>query len=85
MLILLLLIAPPYGWLWAIGVGFVFGAIEAATRGRVDDFLLNTVILLAGIATVIVIWEYWRVLIVLGLIAIAGYMIRDNLRELTSG
>ncbi len=84
-LVLLVVITPPYWWLWTIGVGVAFGSVEAATRGRVDDFLLSSVIFLASIATLILIWEYWRVLLLLALIAVVAYMIRDNLRELTRG
>jgi hypothetical protein len=79
-----LLLWRPDNWLfWAVVVGMVFGAVESATRGRISNFMLTTVIVLALIALVILLVEFWQWIILLALIAVVFYMIRDNLRELT--
>lgn len=78
-----LLIFQPDNWVfWAVVVGIAFGAIESLTRGRLSNFVLTTIIVLALIAAGILIAEFWRWVILLALIAIVIYMIRDNLREL---
>ena len=81
-----ILIFRPDNWpFWAMVVGVAFGAVESMTRGRLSNFMLTTVIVLALIAAVILFLEFWRWLLLLALIAIVMYMIRDNLRELTVG
>jgi uncharacterized membrane protein YccC len=78
----ILIFLPSYWLLWAVGVALIFGAIEATSRGKLVDFLLNTVIVLAVIAAVLLFIDNWRTAIVLALIGIVIFMIRDNLREL---
>ena len=78
-----LIIFRPENWIfWAVVIGIAFGAVESLTRGRIGNFLLTTVIVLALIAGVILIVEFWRWILVLGLIAVVFHMIRDNLSEL---
>lgn len=83
-IVALLAFTPPQWWLWAIFIAIAFMVIEATTRGRVMDFLLNTVIVLALITTLILVREYWRVLVIIGLVGIVLHMVRENLRELAS-
>lgn len=78
----LLVLRPPYWWLWAIFVAVAFGTVEAAVRGRVTDFLLSVVVVLAVITALIVLWEFWPALLILALIGLVVYMTQENLREL---
>jgi hypothetical protein len=82
-LVLAVVFAPDYWWVWLIAIGVGFGAVEAATHGRIAGFLLNAVIVLAMIASAILVWEFWRVLAIGALAGVVIFMIRDNLRELT--
>jgi hypothetical protein len=63
-------------------VGLALGAIEAATRNRLTNYLLTTVIILALIASVILVIEFWQIIIALAVIAAVIFMVVDNLREL---
>ncbi len=81
----ILIFLPPYWLLWALGVALIFGAVEATSRGKLIDFMLNTVIVLAVIAAVLLFIENWRTAIVLVLFGVVIFMIRDNLRELRRG
>lgn len=78
-----LLVAQPNNWIWlAVAVGIAFGAIDALARGRFAEFLLNVVIVLAIVAALILFIEFWQLVVILGLVVVVVYMIRDNLREL---
>jgi hypothetical protein len=78
-----LIIFRPDNWIfWTVVIGIAFGAVESLTRGRIGNFLLTTVVVLALVATVILVFEFWRWILVLGLIGVVFHMIRDNLREL---
>ncbi|MDQ4075289.1 MAG: hypothetical protein M3220_03485, partial [Chloroflexota bacterium] len=81
-LVALLVLLPRHWWLWTGTIALIFAAIEATMRGRLSNFLLNTVIVLAIITALILIWEWWRVLVIMALIAVVVHMIRDNVREL---
>ena len=77
-----LLIFRPMHWpFWAVVAGIAFGAVESMTRGRLSNFMLTTVIVLALLATLILFIEFWRWILLLALVGIVVYMIRDNLRE----
>jgi hypothetical protein len=78
----ILVLWPPFWWLWCLAIVVGFVAVEAATRGRVANFLLNTVIILAIITTLILLWEFWWVVLLAALAGVALYVVRDNLREL---
>ena len=81
-LALLIFFKPAY---WAglmVAVLLIFGAIEATARGRLTNFLLSTVIILAVIAGAIMVIEFWQLMLLLALIAVVVSMIVDNLREL---
>jgi hypothetical protein len=77
-----LLVFRPDNWFfWAVVVGIGFGAIESLTRRELSKFMLTLVVVLAVIAILILFFEFWRWVIMVGLIAVVVYMIRDNLRE----
>jgi hypothetical protein len=78
----LLLFRPPLWLAQVVVVGLALGAIEAATRNRLTNYLLTTVIILALIASVILVIEFWQVIIALAVIAAVIFMVVDNLREL---
>lgn len=65
-----------------VAVLLIFGAIEATARGRLTNFLLTTVIILAVIAGAILVFEFWQLLLLLAMVAVVISMIADNLREL---
>ncbi|MEZ4715516.1 MAG: hypothetical protein R2851_05415 [Caldilineaceae bacterium] len=85
-LILLLLVGlvafrpPNWPW-WLAGIIILFGGVDAASRGRLNMFLLRLAIVLALITSVILLYRFWVVALVLGLTALVVMMIRDNLRE----
>jgi len=84
-LVLLIALRPPFWPSLIAGVLLVFAAIEAATRGRLTNFLLTTVIILAIIAGVILVIEFWQLILVLAVFGVVIFMMVDNLRELARG
>jgi hypothetical protein len=82
---LLVAIRPPFWPLLIVVVLLVFGAIEATTRGRLVNYLLTMTIILAVIASVILVIEFWELILALGVAAIVVFVIVGNLRELRSG
>ena len=82
---LLIALWPPFWPPLIAGVLLVFAAIEAATRCRLTNFLLTTVIILAIIAGVILVIEFWQLIFVLAVAGVVIFMMVDNLRELARG
>ena len=81
--IILLLIFQPANWpIWLIGLGIGLGAVEALTRGNLINYLLNIIIILAVIAALILLYEFWVWVLILGLVAAVIFIIRGNLQEL---
>lgn len=81
--IILLILFRPANWLlWLIGSGVALGAIDALTRGHLVNYLLNITIVLAVIATGILLFEFWVWVLVASLVAVVIFMIRENIREL---
>jgi hypothetical protein len=56
--------------------------VEALTRGGFVNFLLNVIIILAVVALVILLIEFWEWVLALALVGVAIFMIRGNLQEL---
>ncbi len=86
-LILLLMVGliyfRPQSWpTWLIGGVIFFGAVEAATQGRLIPFLLRLTVILAVITAVILFYNFWLSVLVLGFCLIVIVMLRDNLREM---
>lgn len=86
--LLLLLIAGAFVWrpsnwpLWLVGIAAGFGAIEAATRRRLQSYLLGLTITLALITAGILLVQFWWLILILVLTALVLLMIRDNLSEI---
>jgi hypothetical protein len=78
----LLVIFPPHWWLWALALALAYGTIEAAAEGRLIDFLLSVTVILGAISALILVWEFWRIVLVIALALAIALMIRDNVREL---
>ncbi|MCB0196542.1 MAG: hypothetical protein KDJ65_31605 [Anaerolineae bacterium] len=69
-------------YVWVVIVGLAFAMVEATVRRRLSQFLLNTTIVLAVITGLILIKEFWYLLLIVALLALVVTMIMDNLREL---
>lgn len=81
--IVTLLIIQPASWLvWLIGLGVVMGAVENLVRGSLVDYLLTVIVILAIIASVIVVIEFWELILGLVLVGVVIFIIRGNLLEL---
>jgi hypothetical protein len=78
----LLIIHPPLWLLWILGILVVLGAVEAAARQHIINYLINVVITLAVLTSIVLIYEYWQWVIILALVFVATFMVYDNLREL---
>ena len=63
-LLLLVIVAliyfrPPTWPIWLVGVVVAFGAVEAATRGRMRSYLYGVTIALAILNAAILLYEFW--------------------------
>ena len=76
---------PPTWPFWLVGVLVAFGAMEAATRGRLRSYLYGLTIALAIFNGAILLYEFWLEAIVLAVVGLVVLMIRDNLREVFGG
>jgi hypothetical protein len=81
-LTLLLLFAPEQWFLWTILIGTVFVTIEATVHGRLANLLLNVTIVLAVITSIILIKDFWWLIIILALFGLVITTILENLQEL---
>jgi hypothetical protein len=80
--VLLLVVLPAYWWFWLLVAGTVFATLEAAAEGRLLSFLSSFTIVFAVISALVLVWEFWRALVVVALGGAIAVLIRDNLREL---
>ncbi|HSK21207.1 MAG TPA: hypothetical protein VK912_18780 [Longimicrobiales bacterium] len=80
--VLLLLVLPAHWWVWLLVAAIVFFALEAAAEGRLLSFLSSFAIVLAVISAGVLVWEFWRALVVVALGGAIAVLTRDNLREL---
>jgi hypothetical protein len=81
-LTILLLLFPEYWLELGLMVAAIFITIEATVRGRLANLLLNVTIVLAVITGLILIWEFWWLVLLIAAFAMVIIMIRENLREL---
>jgi hypothetical protein len=81
-LAVLILLFPEYWLGLGVTVAAIFITIEATVRGRLADLLLNVTIILAVITGLILIWEFWWLILLVAALAMVILMIRENLREL---
>jgi hypothetical protein len=78
-----LVIYRPSQWiLLAIIVAVVFGFIDSLARGRSDRYLAGLTVALAIVTGIILFIEWWQLTLILGLVLLVIFMLRDNLREL---
>ena len=78
----LFVVVPAYWLFWAIVFGLSFATVEAAAEGRLLNFLLSVAVILAVISALILVREFWRLIIVIALVVAIALMVRDNVREL---
>src|SRR5690606_20622286 len=79
-----LTIYRPDNWiLLAIIAAVGFGLVDAIARGKVDRYLTGLTVALAVITAVILFIEFWQIALILPLVFLVIFMLRDNLRELT--
>ncbi len=83
-LVIVLVLRPSNWLLWLTGIGLLFGAIEASVRGYLTSYVLNLIIVLAVITTGILVWEFWWLLLIILVVGMVFYMVRENLAELRS-
>ena len=83
LVIFLVLILRPDHWLvWLIGLGVVMGGVENLVRRNLVNYLLTIIIILAVIAAIILLVEFWDWFLGLLLIGVVIFIIRGNLLEL---
>lgn len=86
LLLVALLVFTPGSWLtWVVLLGVIFFGIEAAVRGGLGSYLLNLAIILALINTVVLLYEFWWLILIALLVAFVVFILRENLGELWSG
>jgi len=81
-LVLLMASAPTEWLLWVVLVGVIFGGIERAARGRLSNYLLTVTIVLAAVTGLLLIKDFLREILMLGIVALALLTIRENLEDL---
>ncbi len=81
-LLLLVLFQPEHWFWWLVGLGVVYGAVEATARRHLTGYLMAIIITLALVAAAILVAEFWRWVVAFVLAAIMVYAILGNLREL---
>lgn len=78
-----LIIYRPDNWiLWALIVAVVFGLVDAVAQGRIDRYLTGLTVALAVVTSIILFIEFWQIALILPLVFLVVFMLRDNLREL---
>jgi hypothetical protein len=81
-LLLLVVLRPDHWFALLVGLGVIFGGIEATARRHLTDYLLTISIVLALVAAAILVVEFWRWVVAFALAAIMVHTILANLREL---
>jgi hypothetical protein len=86
LLILPILYIQPASWpFWLVGIIFIFGAVDSATRGQLPTYLLRLTLFFSILTSLILFVHFWWLVIILGLMLVVIIGIRDNIRELGSG
>ncbi|RMF01588.1 MAG: hypothetical protein D6768_10320 [Chloroflexi bacterium] len=78
----LLALAPSQWLVWTVSVGVLFLALEATMRGRIAGFLINITIVLAVLITIILVKDFWWLILLAVVLVAVVAMIAANLREL---
>lgn len=68
-----------------MGVVAAFGAVEAATRRDMRNYLYDVTIALAILNAAILLYQFWQFALILALVRLIILMIRDNPREVFGG
>jgi hypothetical protein len=77
-----LLFFHPDGWpIWLAVALFTILSVEATVRGRLVNFLLTTTIVLGVATALVLVVDFFWLLVVLGLAALVVYSVFSNLRE----
>ncbi len=79
---ILLIFFPAWWFTWLILVGGIFITIEATLRSWLANLLLNVTIVFGLITGLILVIDFWWVIILVGLFALVITMMRENIREL---
>ncbi len=78
-----LLYFHPDGWpIWLAVALFSILAVEAVVRGRLINFLLTATMVLGVITTLVLVVDFFWLLVVLALAALVVYSVFSNLREM---
>ena len=79
-----LLVFRPANWpIWLLTIFFTMTAIEAVTSRRLANFLIASTVGLAIFASILLVLEFWEVVVIMAVVGVVVFMIRDNLRELS--
>ncbi len=78
----LIIYRPKYWFLLTIIVAVAFGFVDALARGRADRYLAGLTVALAIINSIILFIEYWQIALILPIVFLVVFMLRDNLREM---
>ena len=78
----LVIFFPAHWFTWVIMVGGIFVSIDAILRGWFPNLLLNITIILGIITGLILILDFWWIIVLIGLLALVITITRENLREL---
>ncbi|MCA9869374.1 MAG: hypothetical protein KC487_03180, partial [Anaerolineae bacterium] len=81
LVVALIYLRPHYWPIWLIGVIVLFAGLDAAMRGKLSTFLIRLTILLALFTSGLLLYRFWLLAVVIGIIVLAIIMIRDNVRE----
>ena len=75
----------PSLWLtWVVLVAAIFIIIKATLRGRLPNLLLNVTIVLAIITGLVLVKDFWWLILFVLAFALVVTMIKENLQELWS-
>jgi hypothetical protein len=77
----LIYVRPPHWLVWLAGLAVLFGAFDAAVRGRLASYLIRLTVVLALVSSGLLLYRFWLLALILGFAALAVIMIRDNVRE----
>ena len=77
----LIYVRPAYWPVWLAGIAVLFGALDAAVRGKLASYLIRLTVVLALVTSGLLLYRFWLPALILGFAALAIIMIRDNVRE----
>jgi hypothetical protein len=80
--IALIIFNVPYLWASIAILVIVFGLIESILRGSVIRTVNRTAVVLAVIAALILIWQFWEQILIGVVLALAIYLLVQKIREL---